>query len=139
MCGRRAPDLPIDVAPRIGKARAVVGQRHSVVQTVVKSESSILMSKGELVWMGFEMGFEKLMLIFCWDAVSLSYSIHVCPYPSPVPRLLRSESIRQRQDRVLSLRIDTSGYADRKSVLEMQKGKWRYHSTPRLWSLMVVW
>jgi hypothetical protein len=70
MCGRRAPELPIDVAPRIGKARMVVGQRHSAVQTIVKNESIILMSRGELVWMEFK----KRMSIFCWEAVSMFYS-----------------------------------------------------------------
>jgi len=42
MCGRRAPELPIDVAPRIGKARIVEGQRHSAAQMVVSNEDSIL-------------------------------------------------------------------------------------------------
>jgi hypothetical protein len=36
MCGRRAPELPIDVAPRIGNAIMVIGQRHSAMQTLVK-------------------------------------------------------------------------------------------------------
>jgi hypothetical protein len=118
MCGRRAPDLPIDVAPRIGKAKTVVGQRHSAVQTVVKNEGSILVSRGELVWMGFE----KLMLIFCWDALARVLS-RVFPALG---------GIRQRQDRVPTLRIHTSGYAYRKSVIAMQKKKWnttRRHSS----------
>jgi hypothetical protein len=103
MCGRRAPELPIDVAPRIGKARVVVDHRYSAVQTLVKCESIILMSRGELVWMRCE----KLMLIFCWDAVSIIYSIHAYHCPSLVPSSLYSASVRQCQDRVPTLRIQT--------------------------------
>jgi hypothetical protein len=103
MCGRRAPELPIDVAPRIGKARMVVGQRHSAVQTIVKSESIILISRGELVWMGFG----KLMLIYCWVAVSMFYSIHAYPCTSLVPSFPYSGTVRQCQDRVPNLRIHT--------------------------------
>jgi hypothetical protein len=116
MCGRRAPDLPIDVAPRIGKARTVVGQRHSAEQTIVKSESIILMSRGELVWMGFE----KVVLFFCWDAVSLSYSIHAYPCPSFVPSLPCSGSIRRCQTE-----CQPFGYTlYRKLVIAMRKKKW---------------
>jgi hypothetical protein len=126
MCGRRAPDLPIDVAPRIGKARTVVGQRHSAVQTVVKNEGSILVSRGELVWMGFE----KLMLIFCWDAVSLSYSIHAYPSPSPVPCLpcsggysAASRSGANASDTHQWLCLSEVGHRNAEEEVE-------YHSTP---------
>jgi hypothetical protein len=119
ICGRRAPELPIDVAPRIGKARIVVDQRHSAVQTVVKCESIILMSRGELVWMGFE----NLMLIFCWVAVSMFYSILCLPLPKscPVSALLWKCSAVSRPS---ANHPDThNDYAYRKSVIAMQKKK----------------
>jgi hypothetical protein len=133
MCGLRAPELPIDVAPRIGKARMVVGQRHSAVQTIVKSESIILMSRGELVWMEFK----KLMSIFCWEAVSMFYSIHA--YPCPV---LSRLSLSLEVFGSVKTECQPFGYTQCLCISEVghrnAEEEVKYHSTPLLRGLTVI-
>jgi hypothetical protein len=68
------------------------------------------------------MGFEKLMLIFCWDAVSMFYSIHAYPCPA-LSRLSFSLEVFGSVKTEYHLRIDTSAYEYRKSVIAMQKKK----------------
>jgi hypothetical protein len=53
VCGLRAPELPIEVAPRIKKVKTFVGQGYRAVQMTGKSEGDILLLRME-VYCGYE-------------------------------------------------------------------------------------